>query len=88
MLFTYRRTEQDQTFAQAMPNPIRERAQGRPFYIIQIKLWSDDVSGNRTRQWNKHAQPLKPVEVSTRVTLAPDHRIEEGRWPCIPVKRV
>lgn len=37
-----------------MPNPIRERAQGRPFYVIQIKLWSDDVSGNRTRQWNKH----------------------------------
>ena len=35
-------------------NPIRERANGRPFYVIQIKLWSDDVSGNRTRQWNKH----------------------------------
>jgi hypothetical protein len=37
-----------------MPHPIRALARGRPFYRVWIKLWGDDVSGNRSKQWNKH----------------------------------
>ena len=37
-----------------MPHPMRVRAGGRPVYSVKIKLWSDDVSGNRSKQWNKH----------------------------------
>ncbi|KAI0258009.1 hypothetical protein BC834DRAFT_989358 [Gloeopeniophorella convolvens] len=38
----------------AMPHPTRIRAKGRPFFCVWIKLWGDDVSGNRSKQWNKH----------------------------------
>ncbi|KAI0263371.1 hypothetical protein BC834DRAFT_997123 [Gloeopeniophorella convolvens] len=38
----------------AMPHPTHIRAKGRPFFCVWIKLWGDDVSGNRSKQWNKH----------------------------------
>ncbi|KAI0317830.1 hypothetical protein OF83DRAFT_1171639 [Amylostereum chailletii] len=37
-----------------MPHKIRVQATGKPFYTIWINLWGDDVSGNRSKQWNKH----------------------------------
>ena len=49
-----RSSGEDNVWAERMPNPKRAQAKGRPFYVIQIKLWSDDVSGNHTKQWNKH----------------------------------
>lgn len=38
----------------AMPNPFRKKANGRPCFAVQIRVWGDDVSGNRSKQWNKH----------------------------------
>ncbi|KAF9468999.1 hypothetical protein BDZ94DRAFT_1357550 [Collybia nuda] len=35
-------------------NPIRETAQGRPVFVMRIIPWSDDVSGNVSKQWNAH----------------------------------
>ncbi|KAI0054541.1 hypothetical protein BV25DRAFT_1922595 [Artomyces pyxidatus] len=46
--------DEQQCLRQNMPHDIRVKAAGRPFYTIWIKLWGDDVSGNRTKQWNKH----------------------------------
>lgn len=37
-----------------MPNPWREKAKGKPVYCIQLRIWQDDVSGNVSKQWNKH----------------------------------
>lgn len=37
-----------------MPNSWREKAKGRPVFFAQLRLWQDDVSGNVSKQWNKH----------------------------------
>ncbi|KAF8170969.1 hypothetical protein K438DRAFT_1982253 [Mycena galopus ATCC 62051] len=41
-------------FAEAMPHPLREIASSRMVYSIPIVIFIDDVSGNKSKQWNKH----------------------------------
>ena len=48
------RQDEDREFIMQMPNPWRKKANGRPVYCVQLRLWQDDASGNRSKQWNKH----------------------------------
>ncbi|KAG8725158.1 hypothetical protein FRC09_007147 [Ceratobasidium sp. 395] len=37
-----------------MPHPLRRQADGREVYSVPLIVFQDDVSANRTKQWNKH----------------------------------
>jgi hypothetical protein len=37
-----------------MPNPKWAIARGAPFYTSLVNYFGDDVSGNKSKSWNKH----------------------------------
>ncbi|KAJ7182641.1 hypothetical protein C8R43DRAFT_1083606 [Mycena crocata] len=37
-----------------MPHPLRKKANGRPMFTLRVMAWSDDVSGNVSKQYNAH----------------------------------
>lgn len=41
-------------FASLTPNPLREKFNGRMVYAVPLIIFMDDVSGNVSKQWNKH----------------------------------
>lgn len=42
------------------PHPVRITAQGRPVFVLRIMPWADDVSGNRSKQYNAHMNMYLP----------------------------
>ena len=47
-------TDEDIRARENMPNAWRAKAKGKPVFCAQLRLWQDDVSGNVSKQWNKH----------------------------------
>ncbi|EIW74161.1 hypothetical protein CONPUDRAFT_170321, partial [Coniophora puteana RWD-64-598 SS2] len=41
-------------YEEQMPHPLRKKADGRSVYSIPVIIFIDDVSGNQSKQWNKH----------------------------------
>ncbi len=46
--------DQYQSYATAMPNKYRTLDKDRDFLTIWTPLWADDVSGARSKQYQKH----------------------------------
>lgn len=47
-------TESSTQYASQMPHPMRAKAKGRMVYAVPLIIFMDDVSGNISKQWNKH----------------------------------
>ncbi|KAG2063297.1 hypothetical protein BDR04DRAFT_1038375, partial [Suillus decipiens] len=47
-------TESSRSYAQHMPNPLRKKSGGRLVLSVPLIIFIDDVSGNVSKQWNKH----------------------------------
>jgi hypothetical protein len=47
-------TESSKKYAKLEPNPLHTRSQGRMVYAVPLIIFMDDVSGNISKQWNKH----------------------------------
>ncbi|KAG1874861.1 hypothetical protein F4604DRAFT_1924992 [Suillus subluteus] len=41
-------------YASLAPNPLCEKAQGQMVYAVPLILFMDNISGNISKQWNKH----------------------------------
>ena len=54
LYMTKKPADADKDVEALMPNPWRVKAKGKPVYCLQLRIWQDDVSGNRSKQWNKH----------------------------------
>lgn len=47
-------SEEAPSWSTEMPHPVRKTAQGHPAFTMSIMFWSDDVSGNQSKQYNPH----------------------------------
>ncbi|KAG2156935.1 uncharacterized protein EDB93DRAFT_1247115 [Suillus bovinus] len=47
-------TESSKKYAKLEPNPLRAKSRGRMVYAVPLIIFMDDVSGNISKQWNKH----------------------------------
>ncbi|KIJ36237.1 hypothetical protein M422DRAFT_51154 [Sphaerobolus stellatus SS14] len=46
--------DEDKDLKMFMEHPMHIKAAGRPIYVCFMILWGDDVSGNKSKQWNVH----------------------------------
>ncbi|KAJ7222267.1 hypothetical protein GGX14DRAFT_532238 [Mycena pura] len=46
-------TDHSHEFVPAMPNPGRKLSGNRDLYVLGLSVWIDDVSGNKSKQYNK-----------------------------------
>ncbi|KAG1851927.1 hypothetical protein F4604DRAFT_1883535 [Suillus subluteus] len=48
------RTQSSNKYAKLVPNPLCAKSQGCMVYSVPLIIFMDDISGNISKQWNKH----------------------------------
>lgn len=54
-----------------MPNPVCKIGKGRPVFSLRITPWSDDVSGNVSKQFNPH------MNLYVASAILPHHKVSQ-----------
>ncbi|KAH9958912.1 hypothetical protein BJV74DRAFT_799986 [Russula compacta] len=53
-IYPFSDLEESRSYCDKMPHPLRKVAGSRMVYSVPLVIFQDDVSGNRSKQWNKH----------------------------------